>query len=145
ESRKIPLVGICLDPGVTKGKKYVLRFLNTIDEIMLNQAQYLSTLGYKKIGLLVAEHPYLEEATLGFTRNAVVGQTVTIIDRIPKNEMDLRTHIIKLKNSKNNFDAIGIFLFAGQISTFYKQAHSLNFKIPTFGTNFFESISEIKN
>jgi ABC-type branched-subunit amino acid transport system substrate-binding protein len=144
ESKKKPLVGICLDPGIATNKRYVLRFKNTTDEIMRAQADYLLNRGVKNIGLLVAEHPYLEEVTLALERNLLPGQTVTIIDRIPNTEMDLRTHIVKLKQNSKKFDSIGVFLFAGQIATFYRQAHDLKFTTPTFGTDFFESLSEIE-
>lgn len=144
EIRKTPLIGICLDPTIAASKQYVLRFKNTTDEIMRAQAQYLDDRGIKRIGLLLAEHPYLEEVTEALQRNVKEGQTIAIVDRLPNHEMDLRTNIIKLMKRKSEFDAIGIFLYAGQIASFYKQAHDLNFKIPTFGTDFFESLSEIR-
>ncbi len=143
ESKKVPLIGICLDPNVAKDKQYVIRFKNKMDEVMQVQAKYLKQLGYNKIGLLLAEHPYLQEAASALERNLQPGQSVKIIDRLPNGESDFRTRIIKIKQSTDKFDAIGVFLFVGQISTFYRQAKNFNFTLPTFGTDLFESLSEI--
>jgi ABC-type branched-subunit amino acid transport system substrate-binding protein len=145
ETKRTPLVGICLDPTVARDRQYVLRFKNTTDEMMRVQAQYLFEHNVKRIGLLLAEHPYLEELKEALQRNLVPGQTMVVIDQIPNNEMDLRTNILKLRKKKDEFDSIGVFLFAGQIASFYKQAREVGFNIPTFGTDFFESISEIKS
>lgn len=142
ESRKIPLVGICLDPTIAKDKSYVLRFKNTLDEMMQAQTTYLDNKGVKKIGIIISEHPYLEELNLAFNRNLKPGQTVEVVDNLLNNEMDLRSTIGKLK--RKNFDAVGVFLFVGQISVFYKQAHDLKYSATTFGTDFFESLSEAK-
>jgi branched-chain amino acid transport system substrate-binding protein len=49
ENRKIPLVGLCLDPSVAANRRYVIRFKNTTDEIMKLEAAYLNKTGVKKI------------------------------------------------------------------------------------------------
>ncbi len=144
ESRKAPLVGICLDPTIAANKNYILRFKNTTDEIMRGQAEYLHAHGVKRIGVLLAEHPYLEESFQALQRSLQPGQTLAILDRLPNNQMDLRTNIAKIMKRKAEFDSIGVFLFVGQISAFYRQARDLSFDIPTFGTDFFESVSEIQ-
>lgn len=144
ELRKVPLVGICLDPTVAAQRKYVLRFKNTTDEIMKVQATYLKQQGIRKIGLLLAEHPYLEELKDALKRNLQEGQTLSIFAQVPNNEMDFKTWIIRLIKKSGEFDTIGVFLHAGQISTFYKQARDLELRIPTFGTDFFESLSEVR-
>ena len=108
------------------------------------QAQYLYDQGVRKIGILLAEHPYLEEASQALQRNLVPGQTLVVIDELPRDQVDLRTNILRLTRRKDEFDVLGVFLFAGQISTFYRQARELQFNRPTFGTDFFESLSEIR-
>lgn len=144
EANKIPLVGICLDPSVAVNRRYVLRFKNTIDEVMGVQAKFLHNQGLKRIGLILAEHPYLEEAKEALIRGLNVGQTVEILDELPSQEMDLRSFILKISRRKNEFDVLGVFLYPGQIASFYKQSKELGFKMLSFGTDFFESLSEIK-
>jgi branched-chain amino acid transport system substrate-binding protein len=144
EARKSPLVGLCLDPTIGSGRRYVLRFMNTTDEVMRAQTQYLFDRGVKRIGLLLAEHPYLEELREALQRNLLSGQTMVLIDQLPNKEMDLRTNILKLMKGKQEFDSLGVFLFAGQIASFYRQARDMGFDTQTFGTNFFESLSEVQ-
>ena len=144
ESRKMPLVGLCLDPTVAANRHYVLRFKNTTDEVMAEQTKYLLRHGVKRIGLIKSEHPYFEELTAALRRNLLGGQTLTIIDEVPADQMDLHTSILKLKSRQNEFDSVGIFLWVGQLSTFYRQLKALSFEVPTFGSDLFESISEIR-
>lgn len=143
EGRQTPLIGICLDPSVSRGRRFVLQFFNTTDEIMQRQAAYLHARGMNRIGILLADNPYLEELSQALTRNLKEGQSVKIIERLPVTEMDLRTNIIRLLKNRDEFDSIGVFLHVGQIAAFYRQAHSLGFDIPTFGHNTFESMSEV--
>lgn len=142
ESRKIPLVGQCIDPESAANRPRIIRFMNFTDQYMSLQARYLKAKGVNKIGILLAEHPYLEEMLAALKRNLLPGQTVEIVDQLPPSEMNLRAYISKFK--KTQFDAIGVFLYAGQISEFYKQAAEQSFTALTFGTNFFESLSELK-
>lgn len=53
-----------------------------------------------------------------------------------------RSYVAKLGGTK--FDSVGVLLFAGQISTFYKQLRALKVAVPTFGTNFLKVKSEIQ-
>jgi hypothetical protein len=92
----------------------VLRFINTTDEIMGAQAQYLHERGMNRIGLLQAEHPYLEEVAQALQRTLRPGQSLEVIDRIPNTDLELRSQVIKLHKRREDFDAIGTFLALGQ-------------------------------
>jgi ABC-type branched-subunit amino acid transport system substrate-binding protein len=143
ETLKTPMIGLCLDQGIAIGRHYVIRFANTLDEIMGFQAGWLSDRGLKKIGILQAEHPYLEELTQAFKRNLRQGQTFELIDRILNTDMDQRSQILKIIRRKGDFDAIGALLAPGQVSTFHRQARTLGLSLPMFGSNFSESSTEI--
>ncbi len=143
ERRKIPLIGLCIDPETSKDRKYVIRFLNVTHEFMETQIAYLQNKNYKKLALLVADHSYASEMNKAFNASTPQDFTVTTIDGIPSTETDFRTHIIKLK--QGHYDAVGVFLSVGQAPAFYKQASQLKFTYPTFGTNIMESYSEIKS
>lgn len=142
EAHKIPLVGICIDPESAANREYVIRFMNASDEFMRTTAEYLHEKRLNKLGIILSESAYLEELLEALRRNRIDGQTITVIDRLSSSENNFRSNLTKLRSSE--FDAIGVFLGPGQISTFYKQARELNITTPTFGTNWFESISEIQ-
>lgn len=142
ESQQIVLIGQCVDTSTGAGRRYVLRFMNTPDDYMQVLVRFLQKKGWNKIGMVVSDQPYLEEMYNAFNRSLLPGQSGTIIQRLPPDEMDLRSYVLRAKSE--NFDVIGVFLNIGQISQFYKQADSLKLTKPTFGTNFFESLSEIR-
>lgn len=140
EARKVPLIGICIDPETARGRRYVMRFMNTIDDYMQETVSHLRRSGMKKIVVLVSEHPYLAEMRAALDRTRTAELSIDYLDSIPPTEQDFRTHIRRIK--QGSFDGVGVFLFVGQISTFFKQSKQLQLGIPTFGTNFFESASE---
>jgi branched-chain amino acid transport system substrate-binding protein len=75
-------------------------------------------------------------------RHLAPGQTVSILQRFPPGEMDFRSVLSRIGNSKP--DAVGVFVSVGQVASFYRQRRQLEMDIPTFGTNLFESVSEIE-
>jgi len=144
ERRKIPLIGICIDPESSKGRTYVMLFMNVTYEFMEKQVEYLKHKKFKNLALLVSDNAYLSEMKKAFDSKITKDFFVDYMEGIPSTENDFRTHIIKLK--KNSYDAIGVFLsLGGQAASFYKQAQQLGFEQPTFATNFLESYSEIKS
>ena len=143
ESLHLPLIGLCIDPETAKGRKYVMRFMNTTDDYMKLNAEHLARQHKRRIALLVSDFPYLAEMRAAFERTAPQGLTLTLLDNIPNNESDFRSYIMRLKQER--YDAVGVFLFMGQVSTFYLQAKQLGLTTPTFGTNIFESTTEVRN
>lgn len=141
ESAKIPMVGQCIDPTVGTGRNYVIRFMNYTDEYLAATAGYLHGKALNNIGIVAAESAYIEEMLAALKRNLLPGQRVTVVDTRNSQDMDLRSAISRLKGSQ--FDVIGVFLEAGQVSQFYKQARNQGLTTPTFGTNLFENLSEV--
>ncbi|RIL05036.1 MAG: hypothetical protein DCC75_12070, partial [Proteobacteria bacterium] len=140
EAVRLPMVGQCIDQEAASGRHFILRFMNYSSEYMLVQAEYLKQRGLNRIGIILADNSYLEEMYTALVENLLPGQRLEIIERIPITDMDLRTPISKAKFVE--YDAVGVFLGPGQISQFYRQAREQSLSTPTFGTNFFESLSE---
>lgn len=142
EDMKIPLIAQCVDPIIGKNRKYVIRFMNHSDQYVLHLLSYLRAKGYKKFAAVLTDNGYLDEMYRAFQRNLQSGEELTLIDRFQLPDLDFRTTILKLR--AGNYDALGVFLGPEQIAQFYKQALEQKITLPTFGTNFFESLSEIK-
>lgn len=143
EERKIPFVGQCINGESSKNRKYVLRFMNHVDDYLKVQTQYLAEQGYKKIGLMLVEDPYLEEMYQALKRNLLPKQSLNIVDSFQVDNFDFRTSIAKIRHG--DYDVIGVFLFEGQIQQYYRQAREQQINLPTFGTNFFDSLSIINS
>ena len=141
EAAQFPVVSLCIDRDSGRGRKYVFRFMNYFDEYTQAVADYLNAQGWKNLGVVLTDNPYLQGMFEGLQRSLHPGQKVEQIDLYQSDQTDMRATITKLRRSR--YDAVGVFLAAGQIAAFYRQARELNLKLPTFGTNFFESQSEI--
>jgi len=142
ESRKIPFVGQCIDQISSAGRKYVVRFMNYTDEYLQVQTLELKKRGLNRIGVLLGAHPYLGEMYAALKRSLREGQSVKLIDSYQIHNTDLKSSISKIRRS--DFDVIGVFLYPGQVAQFYRQAREQKMELPTFGTNLFESVSELK-
>jgi ABC-type branched-subunit amino acid transport system substrate-binding protein len=142
EREAVPLIGMTLDSKVALGKKYLIRSINPAAEFSKKLAGYLKLKGYRKLGVVMAENTYVQGLYDGLKSSLSEDQSMEVISQHNISETDFRSAILKLKQRK--YDAIGIFLISGQVSTFYKQMLQQKVSIPTFGTDFFESTTEIK-
>jgi len=143
ESTKTPLIGMTLDPKVAIGKKYVVRSTNASDEFSESLAQYLYEKKYQKIGVVVAENTYVQGLYDGLESWLGEGMHIEIVESFNMSDNNFRSAISKIRAKK--YDAIGVFLISGQVSTFYRQLAEQKITVPTFGTDFFESTSEIED
>ncbi|MBN8551090.1 MAG: ABC transporter substrate-binding protein, partial [Deltaproteobacteria bacterium] len=143
EQDKLPTVGQCIDPDSSRGKTFFIRFMNPVGDYLSLQTQYLAFRNAKNIGVVLADSSYLELMVKSLESSLLPGQHLEIIQRYSVNNMDLRDSLAKIRNRK--FDAVGVFLSAGQISSFYKLRSQQKIEVPTFGTNFFESLSEVQS
>ena len=142
EASRVPFIGQCIDPTIARDRSYVIRFMNYTDQYLLATTRYLHSKGHLRLAVVVTENPYLEEMLAALERNLLDGQTVSVIDRLPPSEMDFRSVISRIRRS--NADAVGVFLSIGQIAAFYRQLREQQLTLSTFGTNFFESLTEIQ-
>lgn len=142
ERSHVPLLGMTLDPRVARSAKYVIRSTNSAADFAAAMAEYLRKSGYKTIGVVLAENTYVEGLLDGLTN--ALGDTVTVhvVDRYNIQDQDFRASVTKIAAGK--FDAVGVFLISGQVSTFYRQLIAQKVALPTFGTDFFESTTEIR-
>lgn len=141
ERRKIPSIGQCIDPGSSRGRDFFVRFMNKSDEYLDLQAEYLLTRSLKKLAIVLTENPYQEEMLGALKRHLRPGQSVEVIQSYLPSSTDLRDGVLKLRSG--SFDAVGVFLSPGQISNFFRLLREQRVDMPAFGTNFFESQSEV--
>ena len=88
------------------------------------QVKRLKELNQNRIGVVIAEHPYIEELLQALERNLLSEQKIEVLGKLPPGEQDLRSLIQKIKN-RTDIDVLGVFLFGGQISSFYRQLQTL--------------------
>lgn len=107
--------------------------------------EHLRKLGLKKIAIVKTQNQYLNTLFNSIQNQAREGESVVLVGDIQMwNETNFRTTLLKIKGSEEQYDAIGVYLFGGQIGQFYKQMGELGMTQQTFGTDFFESQSDIE-
>ena len=142
EQRKFPFITDSIDPKVSEGRKYSLRYGSTGLELGGSLALHLNKLGAKKVVIISTENQYINQLIQGFEKKSAGLFELKNIAKINPDETDLRAIATKVLNEK--FDSLGIFLLPGQISTFSRLvADRLPKGVFIFGGDFFESPVEI--
>ena len=142
EHSQLPLIGMTLDPAVAKERQYVIRSTNASADFSSILGRYLVKKGYRRVGVVLAENTYVQGLLDGL-KSAVGNEVqVEVIDRYNIQDQDFRSSVAKIRSQK--YDALGVFLISGQVSNFYRQLASQDALLPTFGTDFFESSTEIR-
>jgi branched-chain amino acid transport system substrate-binding protein len=98
-------------------------------------------LNVERVAILKTQNSYLDALYSSFV-DGFDGEVV-LFENFQWGEMDFRTAITKIKYS--DVDAVGVFLGSGSIAQFYKQSAEMDLQVETFGTDFFESLTEIEN
>lgn len=141
ERDKMPTLAGAMDPKVSIGRQYVIRANNHDSMFSDALANYLGNKGYSNIGVVLADNTYLSGILAGLRPALTTDVSIEIIDSYQANDTDFQASINKIKSS--NYDVVGVFLLSGQIGRFYRQFASQGLTVPTFGTDFFESATEV--
>jgi len=141
ESSKVPLLAMALNPTVSQNRNFVIRTTNADWQFSSELAKYLSASGKKKLMVVLTENSYLRGLLDTLQKYLMPDQTLTILDTYQPSDSDFRTSVTKLRGRE--FDMVGVFLLSGQISQFYRQATQQRLRFASFGTDFFESTTEI--
>ncbi len=143
ESMKFPLFVWSADPKIAKNRKWVARFCNQGKDYAAVVAGALRKRGLKEIVMIRAQNQYIEAIYSGFEENLGTDLKILVSESVTPGELDFRAFISKLKQKPPQ--AIGVFLISGQVAQFYRQLAEQKVSIPTFGTDFFDSVTEVKD
>ena len=141
ERQGVPLIGMTLDPKPVLGKTFVIRSINPAAEFSGQLVGYLKQKGYRRLGVVLADNTYVQGLFNGVKASLSPEQSIEVIAQHNITESDFRSTILRAAQKK--YDAIGVFLISGQVSTFYRQLRDQKVTVPTFGTDFFECTTEI--
>ena len=146
--KKIPIFSMSVDKRAAKGHPYVFRTVNPSQDFIAKVFEFLrssnlNTKSFKKLGVILTEDPYFEGLLLELKSQALAGEEIIEIAKVPGSQMDLKTEILKAKSS--NLDALAIYLSPGQVSSAYRNMRNIKYVVPTMGTDVFESANEVKD
>lgn len=141
EARKVPTVAECYTRQISAGKKYVLRFMNSTEDYMRVLTAELERRGFRRLGMVLSEMPFIEEMYDGLQKELRAGQALQLFGRYHLTESDLRLPVSRARNAQ--IDALGVFLSLGQLAPFFRQAREQSLQTPTFGLLSYEDRGEI--
>lgn len=142
ERKEVALFVWSADPKVAEGRQHVIRFSNSGADYGKTLADYLIRKGYRSVGIVQTENQYIAAIFDGLRSAAGASLSIETVDTYQPADSDFRATITKLKGRK--YDALGIFMLSGQVSNFVKQLTAQQLQLPLFGTDFFESMTEVR-
>lgn len=141
DAAKVPTLLSAYEPKVVYGKKYSIRFCNPANDYGAVLGKWLEKRGAKRIALIRTENQYLIAMQNGLESALPKTTGLTLLDSVGYDTQDFKTDVSKLK--RKQYDAVGVYMLNGQVSSFLKTLKQQQIQLPIFGTDFFESRSEI--
>lgn len=139
--RKIPTILASGDWKLCAQAEHLLCSMPPFESFGSALTSYLRQHGRKKIGILASDLVFFHKVIEGMKRS-LSEEKVEVIDFVAPTDQDFRPILSKLRTK--SYDALGVFLTPGQVKNFYLQSQQLGVKFPTFGTDVFESMTEIR-
>lgn len=143
EARHIPLMAVSAERTISIGKKYIIRFNFFAEQIGDALTAYLRKQGFTRYAIIKSEQAFLDSVSDGFLGSLRQGESAEILDNYMLQDQDFLPSILKARKQK--YDAVGVLLWPGQISRFYRQLQTVGGELRTFGPHTFESYTEMKD
>ena len=140
EQYRIPTVAAGANPTISQSKSYIVRSMNHAQMFSELLAKHIRAKQYHRIAVVLAQNSYLS-GIYSSLANAL-GTELILIDHFEPSDTDFRAAITKIRHG--GFDSVAVFLMSGQVSQFYRQLQQQRVNLPTLGTDFFESTTEIE-
>lgn len=141
ESSQFPLISLNASAGSALGKEYVIRFANYSGQYVGAAVDYWRKRGKKRYCLVLTEIEFLADQAKELKQTLQPGETVEQLQSFNPPDNDFRSVVSRLKTT--NCDVLAVYLMFGQISQFYKQKAEQHLDLPSLGSNFFESKTEL--
>lgn len=142
-ARQLPVISETSLKSSLIGRPLAVRAAPTGDMTARVLSEELLKRGYRSVGMLVVDIPYYRDIVDALRRYlAKGGASLEVVDSIAPELTDFKTLIAKLRSQ--NHAVLGVFLLPDQIVTFYRQAETLRFKVPTFGASIHDNQELIK-
>lgn len=140
ERAAVPMFSTEYDVRYTAGRKYVFRFANNAEDYARALIESLRKHKRRKFAIVKVENQYHNTLSDAFLHALQEGEQGSVMANFLPGEKDFRPVFPKLKAAAP--DALGVYLSPGMQHAFFKELQSAGLKLPTFGTDTFESRTE---
>lgn len=144
EAKRIPLLSIATNPDVSRNRKYAFNFWVTPEEearVLLPEALRR---GMRTIARISTQQEGVLAANAAIDREIKGKIELAVSQEYLQDVRDFRTFIAKVRAHESHIDGLMLMLMPGQLSTFARQARSLGLRMPFFGLETLEDLSEIQ-
>ncbi len=143
EAEHVALFALDTEPATAAGRKFVVRFISRPEHFGRVLTDHLAQRGFKRIGIVLTENQYLRSMVQGLQDSLQPGQTLEVVTTVTPEETDFRTAVSRIRAGE--YDAVGVLVLSGQIALLYRQLENQKVSFPTFGSDCFESTTEIES
>ncbi len=143
EKSRLPLTAHSLDNSAARYSRYVTLMSNDPKSLTAPLVNILRKQELKHFGVIAMEDPYIDACIRGFRSNLKEDESLTIVSTVLPAEADMKPHALRAKTA--GVDALGVYLYPGQISSAYRSLEAIGVAHRTFGTDIFESRREIRS
>jgi branched-chain amino acid transport system substrate-binding protein len=142
EREGMPTIAMSVDTVPVEGKKWTVLSVNPPSDFISTLYASLKEKSFSRMGFVVSDDPFTRGMYEEFLKAVRPPVATTLVATVTPGERDFKS--IALKLARADFDAVGVFLLSGQVSQIYKELGRTKFSAQTFGTDVFESPTEIK-
>jgi branched-chain amino acid transport system substrate-binding protein len=143
EQKKIPTLAVTTSRFLTKGKEWSTRFGSPSTTDAEGILTWLRQSNLKKICLVKTELTFINGIVDAMKDALLPDENLDVIDSYDIGDQDFKSSVLKI--TSRQCDTLGVFLATGQITQFYKEIKKAGYTGKTFGTDFFDSLTEVKN
>jgi ABC-type branched-subunit amino acid transport system substrate-binding protein len=143
ERKAVSIIAMSSNHRIAAGRSYIVRSINAAEELGKLLAAHLLARGFKSTGVLLVENTYVQGLYDGMAQEFSKHGTAQAIGPFSLDQQTFGSLLPRIKSS--HFDALGVFLVSGQLSSFYRELAVQHFKIPTFSADFLDSENEIRS
>ena len=143
EKHKMPTALFCSSMLITQNKKYSFAITPPASEWAKILFKHLQKKSFNKPCIVLTDNDYLVSEYNAINQEYVNSghDKISLVDRHLPTDNDFRSSILRIK--AKGCDALGVYLLPGQVSKFLQTLNNYKYNATIFGTDIFESKSEI--
>jgi ABC-type branched-subunit amino acid transport system substrate-binding protein len=141
DSLKVFMFAWTANPELSRQSSHLLRFQSSATDYAQTLANELRKAGYRRVGILHTDNAWNNLILAALEQVSSPDLTIIKVAKFAPPDTEFGAAVEKLKGLQ--LDVVGVFLVAGQISYAYRALNDQNVGLPTFGTDFLDSMLEV--
>lgn len=141
DSLKVFMVAWTANPELSRQSSHLLRFQSSAVDYAQALAGELRKAGYRRVGILHTDNAWNNLVLAALEQASAPDLILKEVQKFAPTDTEFGSAVEKLKAMQ--VDVVGVFLVSGQISYAYRALNEQQAGMPTFGTDFLDSMLEV--